>query len=242
MKLFKNQKGFSEVVAAVFITGIIGSVFILGVFVWQEIKIQKLNNKIYVQKSPSINDIDIEKLIENCDGVWQFGKCVPLNCKDSDAELSSDDIYNKGYVATLDDKGEPLVSWDECNGSGSQVIEGWCTDNGLGGALVYNCSNGCVDGACLKGEEFLEDSDVNLSACEHSLLNSGCDENERCFIGSNTPCGPENPGLECESIGDNMCHPLCETDADCQSGYTCESFGYFMGDVGTNLDICVKME
>jgi len=45
MKLFKNQAGTSDVVLVSIILGIIGALFITGVFVWQKID---NDNKIYV--------------------------------------------------------------------------------------------------------------------------------------------------------------------------------------------------
>lgn len=149
MKTFKNQKGFSELVAVIFVLSLIASVFIAGVFVWKELETQKRIDKISMENR-YIGDIDLEKFIDDCKGVWQFGKCVPLNCKDSDAELASASIYNKGYMAHLDEAGQPLIFWDECAGSGTQVNEGWCGDNGLGGVSSVNCPNGCLDGACIE--------------------------------------------------------------------------------------------
>jgi len=151
MKLFKNQAGFNDVVTMTIIGGILGSLFITGVFVWQEINKQKeINNLITQINERASKKINIEDVETNCDGVWQFGKCVPLNCKDSDGDRGSDDVYIKGSIITIDEDGSPNVSWDECSGSKRQVNEGWCTDSGLGGVMVYDCPNGCSDGACIK--------------------------------------------------------------------------------------------
>ena len=38
MKLFKNQKGFNDVITLAIIGGIIGALFITGTYIWQEMK------------------------------------------------------------------------------------------------------------------------------------------------------------------------------------------------------------
>ncbi|PLX24601.1 hypothetical protein C0580_04870 [Candidatus Parcubacteria bacterium] len=46
MKLFKNQKGFNDTIIMTIVGGIIGALFITGVFVWQEINGQKEEARI----------------------------------------------------------------------------------------------------------------------------------------------------------------------------------------------------
>jgi len=41
MRLIKNQRGYTEIVSLSIILGIIGSIFITGVFIWQEINSAK---------------------------------------------------------------------------------------------------------------------------------------------------------------------------------------------------------
>ena len=63
MKLFKNQKGFSELVAIVFIVGIIGSLFILGIFVWKEVEIFNTTNNVK-QLVNKVVDVEEDEIIE----------------------------------------------------------------------------------------------------------------------------------------------------------------------------------
>lgn len=75
-------------------------------------------------------------------------------CMDTDAHEKPDDIYIKGRVIFLDESGNEATMYDACNGSKTQVNEMWCYESPEGsgdfvpGRMVYNCPNGCFDGAC----------------------------------------------------------------------------------------------
>lgn len=51
MKLFKNQKGFSDVITMTILSGVIGAIFIGGVFVWKEIDKSNSINNLYSKLS-----------------------------------------------------------------------------------------------------------------------------------------------------------------------------------------------
>lgn len=88
MKLFKNQKGFNDTIVVAILGGIIGSIFIVGVFVWREIEIAKnfdslysdLSKMVSLSKEPNVDtttENKEEKAIE--DGIK---KDVSINLKD----------------------------------------------------------------------------------------------------------------------------------------------------------------
>jgi len=96
----------------------------------------------------------IEK--KTCKGIWQNGVCVQSTCIDSDVNEKPDDIYIKGYVTYTDENGVETTVYDECTPSKTQVIEMWCYESPAGsgnyvaGRMVYDCENGCFDGACIR--------------------------------------------------------------------------------------------
>lgn len=75
MKLFKNQKGFNDTVVVAILGGIIGSIFIMTVFVWQEI--EKANDMSYFYNKVSAiviknNNKVLEKPLEEKSGNIKF--------------------------------------------------------------------------------------------------------------------------------------------------------------------------
>lgn len=100
----------------------------------------------------------IDSTTYNCalqNKVCKNGACVA--CVDSDGK----NFYTKGYVKYLGS-----TSWDKCYdpNSGQTVnksnwlAEMYCTDNGqAGGQTQTPCANGCVNGACVKGDCDIED-------------------------------------------------------------------------------------
>ncbi|MFA6307307.1 MAG: hypothetical protein WCS88_03715 [Patescibacteria group bacterium] len=46
MKLFKNKKGFNDIIVVTIIGGVLGSLFILGIFVWKEMEIFNTLNQV----------------------------------------------------------------------------------------------------------------------------------------------------------------------------------------------------
>lgn len=77
-----------------------------------------------------------------------------LLCTDSDEGVSKP-IYVQGLVIYRDSRGDIKTRYDECTGSKKQVLEMQCIENPLGSgnynlaAVVYNCPNGCENGACI---------------------------------------------------------------------------------------------
>ena len=71
-------------------------------------------------------------------------------CLDSDGK----NINIKGYVLITSANGTQRTIYDECTGTGQQVREPWCYEqpqgsgNWVDGLQIYDCPNGCVDGAC----------------------------------------------------------------------------------------------
>lgn len=93
---------------------------------------------------------------KTCRGIWQDGVCVQTTCIDSDVNEKPDDIYIKGYVTYTDENGVETTVYDECTPSKTQVNEMYCYESPAGsgnyvaGRMVYDCENGCFDGACIR--------------------------------------------------------------------------------------------
>lgn len=58
MKLFKNQAGFNDTVLVAIVGGIVGALFITGVFVWQEIKGEKYMNDLILKIAHNVSVIN----------------------------------------------------------------------------------------------------------------------------------------------------------------------------------------
>lgn len=58
MKLFKNQAGFNDTILVAIVGGIVGALFITGVFVWQEIKGEKYMNDLVVKVAHNVSVIN----------------------------------------------------------------------------------------------------------------------------------------------------------------------------------------
>jgi cell division protein FtsB len=147
-----------------------------GVYFWQQSVLREQTTDLTNQldKAKSDNAIlrakleDLEKsaseeatekeVVEKkaCKGIWKDGECTNLTCVDSDVNEKPDDIYIKGNVTYMDEDGVETVVYDECSGSKTQVNEMWCYESPAGsgnyvqGKMVYDCVNGCLDGACTK--------------------------------------------------------------------------------------------
>jgi hypothetical protein len=133
-----------------------------GVYYWQEIVSQK-NQAVLLQKIADLeqDNAKLQQQIDElgqklCQGSWKDGACTVLACGDSDGNETPNDIYIKGIVTYTDENGVPATMYDECNGSKTQVNEGWCYESSEGsgnympGVMVYDCPFGCFDGACNK--------------------------------------------------------------------------------------------
>lgn len=101
--MLKNKNGFSDVIVTTIIGGLLGSLFITGVFVWKEIEIfnttnntKRIVNQIIEIKQEEKNDaIVIDKNeTSNSDYKLMNGKCYKENC------LFINN-YTKDYVRTV---------------------------------------------------------------------------------------------------------------------------------------------
>jgi len=162
----KDFKNIWAIILAVVITS-----FITGgsVYVWQNQQAKKLQDQISTlqsqmeksreQSQQQITNVEKEKLeLEEkyCKGVWKNEICVTSSCVDSDVNEKPDDIYIKGNVTYTDENGVATIVNDECIGSKEQVNEMWCYESPQGsgnyvqGRMIYDCPNGCLDGACVR--------------------------------------------------------------------------------------------
>ena len=105
-----------------------------------------------------IANVDSEENISensNINGDSLVPELQETTCIDSDANQESDGIYTKGNVVYTDEWGQESVLYDECNSIGNQVNEYKCSENSekhgnfMTEIKVYDCLNGCLDGACI---------------------------------------------------------------------------------------------
>jgi len=132
MKLFKNKKGFSDVITVTLIGGIIGSLFILGVFVWKEVEkynyLHTINNKII----QIINTKD-DKVIEEDKGVgiWQTYTNKELGFTVKYPQYYSISESDKGvYLETIYEKPKDVEIF---MGGGASVNISFATDENNSG-------------------------------------------------------------------------------------------------------------
>lgn len=169
----KKTKAILPIIACVLVTAVlVGG----GVFFWQQAIIKKQTSDLSNQLEQVRNDnSELKNKLENlervvseavaekeeiekktCKGVWKDGVCIQSTCIDSDVNEKPDDIYIKGNVIYTDKNGVGITIYDECTGSKTQVNEMWCYESPTGsgnyvqGKMVYDCDNGCLDGACIK--------------------------------------------------------------------------------------------
>jgi len=112
-------------------------------------------------------------------------------CTDSDGGM---DYYLKGFMKS---GASDLGQWDSCYSS-NELVEYFC-ENNVGAKVLYQCSTGCNDGACLK-PECVYDSDCPQQDCRpgHTI----CPPPVKCVKGKCTACGN---GI-CED-GESECIP-----------------------------------
>ncbi|MDP2812539.1 MAG: hypothetical protein Q8O32_02500 [bacterium] len=99
MKLFKNQKGFSDVIVAIFITAIIGSIFIMGTFIWQELNYK---DSIFIIPSKNIAEGQVENVEDSIDVEVSFKTNTVYTLKDYNEENYI--ILDKDGVETIIEK------------------------------------------------------------------------------------------------------------------------------------------
>jgi hypothetical protein len=115
---------------------------------------------------------------------------VSAQCTDSDGGINP---YVKGQIVGPIGPGEGSNGWDYCyNGEGTSIsttgkylLEWSCTSDGAANWTIYQCPNGCKDGAC-----------VDVGSVLISLLNKASYRNgDR--VGSNQSCNEY-----CQSFGE----------------------------------------
>ena len=96
--------------------------------------------------------------------------------------------------------------------------------------------------------KFIEPKDENISSalekCDFKKYRgkgdfSGCKDEFQCFMGVDRVCGLLNDCSNAVTVGDNLCHPICNADNDCQTELNCEHREAFTGDVLIKYDICI---
>lgn len=142
-------------------------------------------------------------------------------CEDSE---TSQDLFVKG---TINYNGQTFV--DECVNF-DQLNEYNCVNIGGVGSVVFDCSNGCADGACqiLKIDPTTqtgpieipaENTDLNqreLSSNPSSYLCNGCEADKKCY-----PLGYRKNDSFC---GEELSFVIQkETDRDCKNSFECKS-------------------
>jgi hypothetical protein len=130
-----------------------------------------------------------------CEGGCSEGACTPI-CTDSD---DGKNIHVKGKI-NLEELGgsDGSNGWDYCfNGEGTPISDtgkylnewfccgGSCADN-----EIYNCLDGCENGACIEEELKCTDCDINASQYEGDIITYTIDgvnyEVDIYYIGSTT--------------------------------------------------------
>lgn len=100
MKLFKNQRGTSDIVVVSIILGMIGALFITGVFVWQQIEKEESNrDELQYYKNQLIEyklkeGEDIKDMVSD-DNLYYCNiaeDCVPAEC------CHPTTVVNKNYA------------------------------------------------------------------------------------------------------------------------------------------------
>ncbi|MEM7819749.1 MAG: hypothetical protein QXD48_02890 [Candidatus Aenigmatarchaeota archaeon] len=145
-------------------------------------------------------------------------------CSDSDG----DNPYVKGYVSY---KG--ITYWDECSGNGLQVMEKYCykvcnkideTNEKcelLPGTKVYDCPNGCKDGACIKSEPICIEEGQSLGPAVPGNQNVCCPGLTVIQVVSPKTCEPiAGTYGYCTKCGDGICkYPenACNCPKDCDN-------------------------
>ncbi|MCA9381917.1 hypothetical protein KC660_00740 [Candidatus Dojkabacteria bacterium] len=161
-----DKKTTQNPILLIVVSVLLTALFVGGlVYFWQNQQSTKLQKQIdnleaQVKQEQSLKTqaetekTDLEETY--CKGTWQNGVCILQTCVDSDVNEKPEDIYIKGTVTYTDDSGVSNEVSDECSGSKNQVNEMWCyespsgTGNYVPGKMVYDCANGCLDGACIK--------------------------------------------------------------------------------------------
>lgn len=135
-----------------------------------------LINPIAAEICDNSIDDNCNNLIDTADSVCGTG----TYCTDSDSGLNYEEY---GVVSGISLYGNPYTRYDACQIGDyvGYVKEYYCTDT-LYGARIYNCANGCLDGACLTVTPVCTDADNDTYAVEGGLCG---------FV----DCDDSNPGV-----------------------------------------------
>lgn len=154
-----SKSSLPVVVVTIILTAIVVGV---GVFLWQNQQYQQQIGQMQDQLENVVQESeeaqkDLEEKVSMLEQQLYELDATPQNktCLDSDVNEKPDDIYIKGSVTFTDSQGNETSVFDECTGSKTQVNEMWCYESPAGsgdyvqGKMVYDCKNGCLDGACI---------------------------------------------------------------------------------------------
>lgn len=103
MKLFKNQKGFNDVITMTIIGGIVGALFIGGVFVWQEYNYQKNGARLvstFLENNSKSSDKKLCVIAEGCDE----GEELPVEEILSVVNRQRSGLYFSGIFESINDE------------------------------------------------------------------------------------------------------------------------------------------
>ncbi len=117
-KLFKNQKGSSDIISIIIIVVFIGAVFITGTYIWQEVRIHENSTTQATKNSPKKEYREL--ISQYCQGTSCQAICNPDNCLliDSTDNYESNQPFGlatlKGWFKTESkiDKGNKEVQCD----------------------------------------------------------------------------------------------------------------------------------
>lgn len=95
MKNFRNQVGHGEVIQMLIVSAIIGSIFIAGTYLWQEVKNQKYTNELIAKIDNISKIIEVEEMKDEgyqlLDNVCNTDQCLFIHPK-------YNNVYGVGYL------------------------------------------------------------------------------------------------------------------------------------------------
>ncbi|PLW79408.1 hypothetical protein C0585_07945 [Candidatus Woesearchaeota archaeon] len=130
-------------------------------------------DSLYEFYCDSFNDVILEVI--GCEYGCVDGACIEeYVCVDTDG---GENFYVKGNATGYDPYvGEIITEYDSCSQIEDyyyDIAEAVCSEDGIPGILTRNCTNGCVDGACIEldacsddcAPAYLLDEDCTLDDC-----------------------------------------------------------------------------
>lgn len=126
MKLLKNQKGFNDTIVVIILAGILGSLFITGVFIWQEIKRYKEPVVIVVEKI-----IKVDNSGNETEERQELSKDVLtgqnyLDCEISGGDWIKGDICGVSYTCEAKYNQSKNPVWGSCPLSSEDTWVNYC--------------------------------------------------------------------------------------------------------------------